>query len=137
MVYLLFQSHCGQQDCWRKMTTRRRHFAIFTTASLPWMTGTAINPLFRAAYLAKDGDRDVTLIIPWLSFKDQDLVYPNKIKFNVPSEQEDYVRKWLQERTAMVPSFTITFYPGKVSSFFLLHILLISRLVFTMVNISH
>ncbi|KAF3334603.1 hypothetical protein FCM35_KLT21207 [Carex littledalei] len=97
------------------MTTRRRHFAIFTTASLPWMTGTAINPLFRAAYLAKDGDRDVTLIIPWLSFKDQDLVYPNKIKFNVPSEQEDYVRKWLQERTAMVPSFTITFYPGKFS----------------------
>jgi hypothetical protein len=81
------------------------------------MTGTAINPLFRAVYLAQDGDRDVTLIIPWLSFKDQDLVYPNKIKFTVPSEQEDYVRKWLQERTAMESNFTIAFYPGKVCLF--------------------
>ncbi|KAK2971831.1 hypothetical protein RJ640_000995, partial [Escallonia rubra] len=77
----------------------KQHIAIFTTASLPWMTGTAVNPLFRASYLAKDGEKKVTLVIPWLSMKDQEYLYPNKITFNLPSEQEKYVREWLEERT--------------------------------------
>ncbi|XP_008803142.1 digalactosyldiacylglycerol synthase 2, chloroplastic-like [Phoenix dactylifera] len=94
---------------------RKQHIAIFTTASLPWMTGTAVNPLFRAAYLAKDGDREVTLVIPWLSVSDQELVYPNGITFSLPSEHEAYVRKWLEERTAISSAFKISFYPGKFS----------------------
>ncbi|KAI4328752.1 hypothetical protein L6164_021084 [Bauhinia variegata] len=92
---------------------KKRHFAIFTTASLPWLTGTAVNPLFRAAYLSKDGERDVTLAIPWLSLKDQDLVYPKSITFTKPKEQEEYIRQWLEERIRFRSSFSIRFYPGK------------------------
>ncbi|KAK1679783.1 hypothetical protein QYE76_040631 [Lolium multiflorum] len=77
------------------------------------MTGTSINPLFHAAYLAKDGSRDVTLVIPWLSIKDQELVYPNKIVFDSPLEQEGYVRCWIEGRVDFRPSFSIKFYPAK------------------------
>ena len=94
----------------------KQHIAIFTTASLPWMTGTAVNPLFRVAYLTKGREFKVTLVIPWLSPKDQELVYPNKITFKSPSEQEAYVRQWLGERTGFVCDFSIKFYPGKVNT---------------------
>ncbi|WOL14976.1 hypothetical protein Cni_G23757 [Canna indica] len=94
---------------------RKQHVAIFTTASLPWMTGTAVNPLFRASYLAKDGDWDVTLVIPWLSLKDQELVYPNKITFSSPVEHEAYVHWWLKEKADISSDFNIAFYPGKFS----------------------
>ncbi|KAG8074398.1 hypothetical protein GUJ93_ZPchr0006g44347 [Zizania palustris] len=106
---------CVRSGWFLVLMARKQHIAIFTTASLPWMTGTAVNPLFRAAYLAKSGDWEVTLVVPWLSKGDQVLVYPNKMKFNVPGEQEGYVRRWLGEQIGLLPKFDIKFYPGKFS----------------------
>ncbi|TVU14564.1 hypothetical protein EJB05_38039 [Eragrostis curvula] len=98
-----------------KISDNRRQVAIVTTASLPWMTGTSINPLFRAAYLARSAKQKVTLVVPWLTKSDQELVYPNDITFTSPEEQETYIRNWLQERIGFEPDFKISFYPGKFS----------------------
>lgn len=98
-----------------KPSDKKRHVAIVTTASLPWMTGTAVNPLFRAAYLAKSAEQNVTLLVPWLCKPDQELVYPNSITFNSPEEQEVYIRNWLEERIGFKADFRISFYPGKFS----------------------
>jgi digalactosyldiacylglycerol synthase len=99
-----------------KISDNRRHVAIVTTASLPWMTGTAINPLFRAAYLARSAKQKVTLVVPWLCKSDQELVYPNNITFSSPEEQETYIRNWLQERLGFEADFKISFYPSKVNT---------------------
>jgi digalactosyldiacylglycerol synthase len=98
-----------------EVSDNKRHVAIVTTASLPWMTGTAVNPLFRAAYLAKGTKQDVTLVVPWLCKSDQELVYPSSMTFSSPEEQETYIRNWLEERLGFESNFKISFYPGKFS----------------------
>mmetsp|Transcript_15178 Transcript_15178/g.33960 ORF Transcript_15178/g.33960 Transcript_15178/m.33960 type:complete len:317 (+) Transcript_15178:239-1189(+) len=77
---------------------------IVTSASLPWMTGTAVNPLLRAAQLTRGrkGEGSVTLMLPWLEkASDRQRVYGNADKFSLPEEQEEDVRRWLRETAGM------------------------------------
>ncbi|CAN6175582.1 unnamed protein product [Urochloa humidicola] len=80
------------------------------------MTGTAINPLFRAAYLGKHDGLDVTLVLPWLSWSDQVLAYPDEnFRFDSHETQAWYVRKWVEKRIGSGTSFRIIFYEAEFS----------------------
>ncbi|CAM9962848.1 unnamed protein product, partial [Laminaria digitata] len=71
---------------------------VVTTACLPWMTGTSINPLLRAAFLARGRDPNmVTLMVPFLAPEDQPKVFPAGVIFETAAEQEAWVRNWLRE----------------------------------------
>ena len=95
-----------------------RRILIITTACLPWLTGTSVNPLLRAAYLAKDRpDGMITLMVPWLQKEDQDIAFPAGIRFDTPDEQREYVQKWLVE-DAQLPvaakKLKISFYNARL-----------------------
>lgn len=81
---------------------------VITTAALPWMTGTAVNPLLRAAYLCKgrkEGGGSVTLMLPWLErTEDQERVYGSDKTFDTPADQEAYIRNWLKNSAKMPDS---------------------------------
>ncbi|PXF48257.1 Digalactosyldiacylglycerol synthase 1, chloroplastic [Gracilariopsis chorda] len=94
-----------------------RDIVVVTTAALPWMTGTAVNPLLRAVYLAKDG-HNVSLVVPWLeSPEDQRKVYPKGTLFTSQDEQEKVVLKWAREQVADV-HIQVHFYEGVYSKEF-------------------
>ena len=76
------------------LTLPNRSIYIITTAAMPWMTGTAVNPLLRALYLCAmvHPSSRVTLVIPWL-FRSQDrLKLYSPLEFLSKEEQEDWIR---------------------------------------------
>jgi digalactosyldiacylglycerol synthase len=105
--------------------------AIVTTASLPWLTGTAVNPALRAAYLWKAGHA-VTLVIPWVAVEDQHRLFAPGVVFASPEDQAIAVIDAVQRRVPFpLPSdaarldkqhhhtyhsFRLVFYPGRYDS---------------------
>lgn len=86
-----------------------RYFTIVTTAALPWMTGTAVNPLLRAAHLVRktrainfgEPTRQwVTLVVPWLELEEDRQELYGRV-FENEQEQEDYIRTWLRNEADM------------------------------------
>ena len=86
---------------------KSKRILIVTTASLPWMTGTAVNPLLRAAYMTigrSEVGGSVTLMLPWLERReDQEQVYGSDKVFDSQEEQELYIRNWLRD-SAKLPT---------------------------------
>ena len=83
---------------------------IVTTAALPWMTGTAVNPLLRAAYLCsgrKEKGGSVTLLLPWVERpSDHEKIYGSRARFSSPQEQESYIRHWLKNEAHLSEAST-------------------------------
>lgn len=99
------------------LATAARDIVIVTTAALPWMTGTAVNPLLRAVYLAKAGHR-VSLVVPWLeSPEDQRVVYPKGTVFSSRNEQSSVIMAWARDQVPDV-EIRILFYEGVYSKEF-------------------
>jgi len=87
------------------LSDKSKNIWIVTTASLPWMTGTAVNPLLRAAYMCtgrSSAGGSVTILLPWLErHADQTRVYGQKNVFKTRADQEEYVRRWLRDTADM------------------------------------
>ena len=84
-----------------------RKIWVVTTASLPWRTGTSINPLLRALYLTRGRpSKSVCLVVPWLPSKnDRDLLYGKAAK-DWPQDsglscQEECIRNFALDECGM------------------------------------
>ena len=101
------------------LSIKDRSVVIVTTASLPWMTGTAVNPALRAAYMAGGGYGDVTLMLPWMADGGDQTTLFGAHRFPEPAAQEAFVRAWIAENApdAVGPdgssSLKIGWYPGR------------------------
>ena len=94
-----------------------RQIAVVTTAALPWMTGTSVNPCLRAGTMATKG-YDVTLLLPWLEAQVQPAVFPSGFSFERPEEQAAYLRDWLSRRANIdASSLKIRWYPATYEAF--------------------
>eukprot|EP00617_Octactis_speculum_P025763 CAMPEP_0185770460 /NCGR_PEP_ID=MMETSP1174-20130828/59214_1 /TAXON_ID=35687 /ORGANISM="Dictyocha speculum, Strain CCMP1381" /LENGTH=662 /DNA_ID=CAMNT_0028455889 /DNA_START=199 /DNA_END=2187 /DNA_ORIENTATION=- len=92
----------------------KKTVTIVTTSSLPWMTGTSVNPLLRAVQLAHEG-MDVMLMLPWLPKEaGQDLLYRGEI-FDEPEDQEKWLREWISEHCESIDDNSLGFawYPAR------------------------
>ena len=125
----LFAADSLHEDAPASLAAPGRSFTIVTTAALPWLTGTAVNPALRAAYLARALPRSkVRLLLPWLAPADQARVFPPSLRFASPAAQQEWVRAWLVDRmglksgangaagadvASLLPAFDFVWYQGR------------------------
>ena len=122
------------------LTIANRSIVVVSTAALPWMTGTAINPLLRAGHLCRytkrllqenenelplaqlapnSPNRLVTLVLPWLELEeDREKLYGDGNLFENEIEQEAYIREWLkgaglEEESCNETGLKIIWYPAR------------------------
>ena len=76
-----------------------RRIWVITTASLPWRTGTSVNPLARALYLTRGRPSGyVTLLCPWLPQReDQSKLFGSGCLFDTTSEHEEWIRRYIRQ----------------------------------------
>ena len=99
------------------LSNPKRIIWVVTTAALPWMTGTAVNPLLRALYLTRGRPKGyVTLMIPWLKDeKSRIQLYGKDKAFADSGEQESWIREFCRERAGCreeEKNLRIQFYPS-------------------------
>jgi digalactosyldiacylglycerol synthase len=82
------------------LSLTERRIWVVTTASLPWRTGTFVNPLARALCLTRGRPKDyVTLLIPWLPKQaDQLKIFGDECTFDKEEDQEKWVRQYCKEQ---------------------------------------
>ena len=92
-----------------------RRLAVVSTAAPPWLTGTAVNPALRAAFLAAAVplSSSVTLVVPWLPPTDQAELFPGGASFATPADHEAALRAWVKGRAGVAPQFRVLFYPAR------------------------
>eukprot|EP00850_Spirogloea_muscicola_P011713 SM000073S21489 [mRNA] locus=s73:545398:552936:- [translate_table: standard] len=90
-----------------------RLITIITTACLPWLTGTSINPLLRGAYLEQHHNARVTLLFPWIPCEQQVAVYGRGSTFESQEQQAAFVRAWIEKRLSVKTKFRIQFYDAQ------------------------
>lgn len=113
----LAEAALTETDPLTDLSDPNRTIWIITTASLPWMTGTAVNPLLRAAYLSKTRSKGkIHLLVPWLEREDQDIAFPPGLRFDHPDEQREYVKQWLTNEAGLpsaANNMNITFFSAR------------------------
>ena len=81
------------------LSNPNRRIWVVTTASLPWRTGTAVNPLARALYLTRGRPKHyVTLCVPWVNHDDQVKIFGPNNTFATKRDQELWIRRYCCDR---------------------------------------
>lgn len=83
------------------------------TACLPWMTGTAVNPLLRAVYLARRKEKHhVTLLVPWIEPSEQHHIFSKGVVYERKEQLEAYIRDWVRINLGFVTKIKIAWWDG-------------------------